>query len=127
MLLSLIFCFLAIVLITIANYVNDEHECVKVLCWSFGIVFSTVFIAMIISTINLNYEFDYIKEEYGNLKQQVEYVRKDNVVTSENLRNQVLEMNNKISEHKIYSKNMFIGIYYSKDIGNLEKLVWADK
>ena len=54
-------------------------------------------------------KFDYIKEEYHNL------------------RNQVLEMNNKISEHKVYSKNIMVNLWYSEEIGNLKPLEWKSK
>ena len=41
-------------------------------------------------------KFDYIKEEYHNLELQVNTIEYDDIVTGANLRNQVLEMNNKI-------------------------------
>ena len=72
-------------------------------------------------------KFDYIKEEYHNLELQINTIEYDDIVTGENLRNQVLEMNNKISEHKVYSKNILIGIWYSEEIGNLKPLEWKSK
>lgn len=72
-------------------------------------------------------EFDYIKEEYYNLERQVNTIEYDDIVTDKNLRSQVLEMNNKISKHKIYSKSKMIGIWYSEEIGNLKPLEWKSK
>ena len=62
-----------------------------------------------------------------NLKAQVEYIDKDDIVTSENLRNQVLNMNNTIDSHRVYHKNIWIGDFYSEKIGNLPKLEWKSK
>ena len=72
-------------------------------------------------------KFDYIKEEYHNLELQINTIDYDDIVTGANLRNQVLEMNNKISEHKVYSKSILIGIWYSEEIGNLKPLEWKSK
>ena len=72
-------------------------------------------------------KFDYIKEEYHNLELQVNTIEYDDIVTDANLRNQVLEMNNKISEHKVYSKNIMVNLWYSEEIGNLKPLEWKSK
>lgn len=72
-------------------------------------------------------EFDYIKEEYHNLELQVNTIEHDDIVTGANLRNQVLEMNNKISEHKVYSKNIWVNLWFSEEIGNLKPLEWKSK
>lgn len=72
-------------------------------------------------------KFDYIKEEYHNLELQVNTIEYDDIVTGANLRNQVLEMNNKISEHKVYSKNIWVNLWYSEEIGNLKPLEWKSK
>lgn len=72
-------------------------------------------------------KFDYIKEEYHNLELQVNTIEYDDIITSANLRNQVLEMNNKISEHKVYSKNIWVNLWYSEEIGNLKPLEWKSK
>lgn len=72
-------------------------------------------------------KFDYIKEEYHNLELQVNTIEHDDIVTGANLRNQVLEMNNKISEHKVYSKNIWVNLWFSEEIGNLKPLEWKSK
>lgn len=81
-------------------------------------------IVIIIVGITLENDFEYTESQYYNLKSQVEYVDKDDIVTSENLRNQVLYMNNTIDKHRIYHKNFIIGDFYSERIGNLKKLEW---
>ena len=81
-------------------------------------------IVIIIVGITLENDFEYTESQYYNLKSQVEYVDNDDIVTSENLRNQVLHMNNTIDKHRIYHKNFIIGDFYSERIGNLKKLEW---
>lgn len=75
----------------------------------------------------LRSDFDYTKEKYYNLKAQVEFVESDMILNDANLRNQVLEMNNKIASHRVYSKNWWIGNFYSEEIGNLPRLQWKNE
>ena len=98
-----------------------------VLACVFGIISAFVLAVALIALPIQQSEFDYTKEEYYNLKVQVEYVESDIVLNDANLRNQVLEMNNKISSHKVYSRNWWVGVYYSKEIGNLPKLQWKNE
>ena len=77
--------------------------------------------------ISTRIEFDCIKEEYHNLELQINTIEYDDIVTGANLRNQVLEMNNKISVHKVLSKNIMVNLWYSEEIGNLKPLEWKSK
>lgn len=69
----------------------------------------------------------YEEEKYNNLKEQLQYIEHDDIVTKENLRNQVLDMNNTISSHKIYSHNWWVGLWFSERIGSLEPLRWRNQ
>lgn len=77
--------------------------------------------------ISAHIEFDYIKEKYYNLERQINTIEYDDIVTDKNLRNQVLEMNNIISEHKVKSKNVWVDAWYSEEIGKLKPLEWKSK
>lgn len=66
-------------------------------------------------------------EEYENLKYQVENIEMDYIVTDANLRQQVLEMNNKISKNKIYGDNIWISAFYNPELGKCEKLMWKQQ
>ena len=102
----------------------DEYDVLQPLCFACGIIALCAEVCMLLSTITLSSEFAYTEAQYNNLKKQVEYADQDDIVTDANLRNQVLEMNNTISEHKCYSSNIWIGVWYSERIGNLEPLKW---
>ena len=91
-----------------------------------SVISGIIFVIMLSILTTIESDFDYTKETYYNLKNQIEYVSHDDIVTSENLRNQVLEMNNIISKHKIYSKNKWTNLWYSSEIGNLTPLKWND-
>jgi hypothetical protein len=95
--------------------------------WIGAIVGGIAVVIISIVLINEENEFAYNKEQYYNLQKQVETLSKDDIVTGENLRNQVLEMNNMISKHKIYSKSSWVGVFYSEEIGSLEPLEWGIK
>ena len=87
----------------------------------------TVLIFLVPDIIKTRIEFDYIKEKYYNLERQINTIEYDDIVTDKNLRNQVLEMNNIISEHKVKSKNIWVDVWYSDEIGKLKPLVWKSK
>ena len=87
-----------------------------------SIIGGIVLFVMLIEAATLPSDFDYTEEEYINLSMQIGTVDRDDIVTGENLRNQVLEMNNKISKHKCYSKNLWVGMFWSERIGALEPL-----
>lgn len=76
------------------------------------------------SLLTIEKDFDYIEAQYNNLKEQVEYVDYDYILTDANLRNQVLKMNNTIAKHRTYCDNPWLGLWYSERIGNLENLEW---
>jgi Ni/Fe-hydrogenase subunit HybB-like protein len=106
------------------SYWSDAFEPAA---WIGAIVGGIAVVIISIVLINEENEFAYNKEQYYNLQKQVETLSKDNIVTGENLRNQVLEMNNMISKHKIYSKSLWVGVFYSEEIGSLEPLEWGIK
>lgn len=98
-----------------------------VLGWS-SIVCSAVAL-VIMSVVLIDYHtsgFEYNEARYNNLKRQVEYVGVDGVVTDANLREEVLQMNHDIDKHRVYSKNPWIGVFYSEHLGELEKLEWCE-
>lgn len=121
----LISSIIAIILIRKSDsYWSDAFEPAA---WIGATVGGIAVVIISIVLINEENEFAYNKEQYYNLQKQVETLSKDNIVTGENLRNQVLEMNNMISKHKIYSKSSWVGVFYSEEIGNLEPLEWGIK
>jgi len=87
-----------------------------------SILCGIVVVIMLFCLSTLETDFAYYEDQYNNLKEQVEYVEHDDIVTSENLRNQVLKVNNDISKHKRYSQNILVGMWYSERLGNLEPL-----
>lgn len=121
----LISSIIAIILIRKSySYWSDAFEPAA---WIGAIVGGIAVVIISIVLINEENEFAYNKEQYYNLQKQVETLSKDDIVTGENLRNQVLEMNNMISKHKIYSKSSWVGVFYSEEIGSLEPLEWGIK
>ena len=69
-------------------------------------------------------QFAWNEQQYYNLKAQVEYVDFDYSLSDNNLRNQVLEMNDGIACHRAFSHNWFVGVFYSERLGELEPLKW---
>lgn len=111
-------------------YISDNNY-YSVILYVGGILLSVfmgfALLCIIPDTILTRIEFDCIKEEYHNLELQINTIEYDDIVTGANLRNQVLEMNNKISVHKVLSKNIMVNLWYSEEIGNLKPLEWKSK
>ena len=84
-------------------------------------------IILLLSLINIRSRFQVEIEEYNNLKAQIEAYNalpdscKD-VSFEFDLRRDVIAVNNKISKHKVMSKSPWVNIWYSKEIGSLDKL-----
>ena len=102
------------------------------ICWYIGGILLSLFMGLALlciipDIIITRLKFDYIKEEYHNLELQINTIEYDDIVTGANLRNQVLEMNNKISEHKVFSKSIMLNLWYSEEIGKLKPLEWKSK
>jgi len=84
-------------------------------------------IVCLLTLININNRFEEEKEHYANLKMQVEDYNAlpdscKNVSFEYDIREDVLRMNNDISDHKVMSRSPWVNIWYCKDIGKLEKL-----
>ena len=106
-------------------YGNKEYEDWAVFTGAtLSIIGGIVVVIMLLCASTLPADFAYTEEKYNNLKTQLEKVERDDIVTGENLRNQVLDMNNEISKHKCYSQNMWVSMWYSERIGNLQPLEW---
>ena len=118
-----------VMLISIALLIIDNHKYVLndelgVLTWFVGIICFVAMLTCACTLINIRYYFDIIEEKYNNLKAQVEVYKNEehDKVEAYSLRDDVLEMNNTISEHKVKSKSPWVNVWYSKRIGNLEKI-----
>lgn len=87
---------------------------------------------ILISLIGQNAEFEQDKERYYNTKNMIEQCCEfstdstQNAVIYEN-RSKILEINNMISEHKVYSKNKWKNVWYSEEIGNLKPIEYKTK
>ena len=93
-------------------------------CLVFGIFFGVGWISSTCSLINRNTRFDYIKEQYNNLKTISECydTRDKDRIESITLRSDVLQMNNLISEHKVKSQSPWVSVWYSKEVGDLKPI-----
>ena len=70
-------------------------------------------------------EVEYSIAEYENLKEQSEGLTREDLVDLDILREEILSMNNKIDKNKIYSNSPWCGIWFSEEIGNLQKLTYT--
>ena len=99
----------------------------------FGCIISgIVLVIILLSFINIGNKFNYIVEKYDNLKLQVEEYNNmsESIKVSSleyDIREDVLEMNNTISKHKVMSQSVWTSCWYSKKVGSLEKLKLSSK
>lgn len=125
MLLTILFLVVGIIglVFSIIKYkktCNDNWVGLEVLSAAF--ILTSIIMSIVI--MDNRYQRKVEIEEYRNLKEQVNYVDKDYIVTDANLRNQVLEMNNKISKNKVYGHNIWVSGFYNPELGDSEKLIW---
>lgn len=99
------------------------------------IVSGVCFVALacvLVSLIGQNAEFEQDKERYYNTKNMIEECCEmasdstKNTIIYDN-RSRILEINNMISEHKVYSKNKWKNVWYSEEIGNLKPIEYKPK
>ena len=84
-------------------------------------------VVCLLTLININKRFEEEKEHYANLKMQVEDYNTlpdscKNISFEYDIREDVLRMNNSISNHKVMSRSPWVNLWHSKEIGDLEKL-----
>ena len=117
--------FIVPLAIVIAIYAKGEYCNIAL---NFIIVIAFLLnIAIYTSLVNIGKEFEYTIEKYDNLKTLVEEYNEtvDSTGYPEleyDIRKQVVDMNNEISEHKVMRKSIWKGPWYSKEIGALPKL-----
>ncbi len=92
-----------------------------------GCIAFFILLILTVSLCNRNKRFDNIKEQYENIKMQVDDYNNlpdsiKNVSFEYDMRKNVIKMNDVISEHKVMSKSIWTGPWYSEEVGNLEKL-----
>ena len=117
--------FVVILVVGLLFALFNKNNRYNWLCVSF--IAGLVLIPMSLSLINIGNRFNYIIEKYDNLKLQVETYNKMEDPTKiasfgYDIRKEVLRMNNQISKHKVMSNSVWVSCWYSKKVGNLEKL-----
>lgn len=107
---------------------GNEDEWDREDCYIAGVVgmilIGVAFLALVGKLCVKPAEFAWNEQQYYNLKAQVEYVDFDYSLSDNNLRNQVLKMNDDIARHKAFSHNWLVGIFYCERLGELEPLKW---
>lgn len=63
--------------------------------------------------------------QYNNLREQAKFSFYDEIVTKDNIRNQILKMNNRIDRNNVHKDNWVIGWYFFKEFATLEKIEWV--
>lgn len=127
MLSLILFIVLTVVFVILAWIVyNHDYDGWPAIFAALGGLSATVVVFICISLIGINAEFEVTKAKYENVKYEVDRYNmsyESDKIDAITLRQSVLDMNNTISQHKILSENPWHSLWYSEEIGNLEKLV----
>lgn len=101
----------------------DDNFGVHTLSCIIAFFSAATFIASLCCTINLQREFDKQIANYNSLKEIIECSRSEmSEFERVQLIQQIQENNRAINEHRYFHDNFWTGIYYSKEIGDLEYL-----
>lgn len=122
--LLLAFCVFSIIL-GVKRY-RDEN--LEALGWVFGVISILALIACL-SKVSWKRDVEYDICKYEELKREVQQVSKMSgkecdltILIKKDLFEDVRRMNNYIDKNKIYQNSLWIGWFYSREIGNLEKI-----
>lgn len=122
---------LAIILLSIIMFFLTKKKYSSSINWTIvdtflvsAIISIFVFIFMFIG-IPKKRDIEYKISKYENLRAQAEGLTRNDIVDLDNLREEILDMNNDIDKNKIYSKSPWISVFYSEEIGNLQKLTYT--
>ena len=120
--LLLIVCFVLICLcIWGAVKLNYNYEDLSSCFGIVGLLFSIIFVIMLLSLCDLKSEHKSNLANYNNLKTQLEQSE-----YSPELHEKTLEMNNKIDRNRIYHENVWVGIWFDEELGKCEKIEWKN-
>ena len=100
---------------------NDNLEMIA--CF-FILVFGLVFIVLIGSVLTKPADFDSYKNEYQTTKALLDSYKTQDYGNVGRLTDKIIEINDRIANHKAYHDNFWLNCWYSEDIGNLEPLVF---
>ena len=91
----------------------------------FALIVNVIVSGCLIASIFCRLHFPGEVIEYENLKAQVEVYNTDtthNSIEAYSLREDVLKVNNNVKKHKVYSRNPWTNVWWSKKIGDLEPI-----
>ena len=98
-------------------------------CGGFLIVVFAFGIVVSLSEIQWPRQTELLKAEYTELKREVTEVSKMggqecdlSILAKKDLLENIREMNKTIDKHRIYSTSLWLNWFYSKEIGNLQKI-----
>lgn len=115
-----------VILLIIGYLVHDRYnfDVLVVICFIVGAFSLIAGITSSLTLINRQARFDYVIERYNNLKAITECYDNDSKdkIEALTLREDILEMNNLISEHKVKSQSPWVNVWYSEEVGNLEPI-----
>lgn len=118
MLTLIVLCILAIGFLTVAVKKDSSF------CAITGFILALAFVVSILTLINIKYRLECEKDECLNaiyIAQTYDNGDKDRIEALD-LMQLVVKTNNTISRHHVLSKSPWVGLWYSKEIGDLPKI-----
>jgi hypothetical protein len=105
---------------------NDDLE---IIGWLFSVLSAVILIIVLVGAYPSKARIEYDIAVYDELKTEVQQLStlggdncELNLLAKGELFNKVREMNNYIDKNRIKSKSPWVSIFYSEEIGNLEKI-----
>lgn len=113
--------FLVFIIMLIIGCISDKEVLIGIGA-SMGLISGVALFFMWISTLTLKEDWNKFQYDYEAMKGVIETQRMDEISPLERIQlvDKIMEYNTKISSHKAYNDNYWIGMWYSKEIGELE-------
>ena len=122
--LTLILLFVVAIICFIVLAILDKHYEADsfwgVLSGMIGMVTLLIGIGLSISLCNINKRFDATVNEYEAIVQMVDSYKGQDYGNMASLTESIVDMNKTIAEHRAHSKSLWVGLWYSERIANLD-------
>lgn len=112
------------IIFIVLSYLSEKYDWDGLQCFSWVvIVFSGVILIIeLLCLIDLDRSFQKRIDEYNSIKQTIEYSRDNDLSEFERIQliDKIFKINEEIASHKNYHDSFWTGLYYSKELGELD-------
>lgn len=122
----IILCSILLLLSIIGIIISDkvDFDALNFSSWCILAMSAIALITLLLTLTTVSSDFKSYKIEYQTTKMLVDSYKGEEYGNVNALTEKIIYINDKIAEHKAYSKNFWVNIWYSEEVGNLEPITF---